>query len=95
MAALPTIDPPTNTTAGSGLMGTLVGYGFDGFKWMGTILVVAGFIGVGGLLLAQLHAVHSGKKTWGEAGSMFVAGVVVIVALVWMVTKAIETMSAA
>ena len=93
-AALPTIDAPTNTAAGTGLMGTLVGYGFDGIKWMGVILVAAALVKIGAMFIGALHEIHIGKKTWGDAGFLFLAGVICIVAIIWLVTKSTATMTA-
>lgn len=92
-AAMPTIDPPSHSNAGTGLMGTLVGYFFDGIYWFGVIVAGVALVAIATMFIGKLSQVHHGKATWGELGAIATAGVACIVGIIWLVTKANETVA--
>ncbi len=60
------------------------------------LLIVLAWLGIGGLggqSVGKLSQVHHGKATWGELGAIATAGVACIVVIIWLVTKANETVA--
>lgn len=85
-AALPTSEAPTRGE-GSSLVVTLQNYGFDVFTLIGLILAAVAFIGVAYHALSTYGAIHTGKKTWGDFGITCAVGAMLLVIIVWLLTK--------
>lgn len=86
LADLPTVEPPTSN-GGSGLMGQIKGYLQDGVTLFGLVLAAVAFVKVAEAALATFSEVRDGKSTWGKFGAIIVVGVVLLVAVIWLLGK--------
>ncbi|KAB8156983.1 TIGR03745 family integrating conjugative element membrane protein [Raoultella ornithinolytica] len=86
LADLPTVEPPTSN-GGSGLMGQIKGYLQDGITLFGLVLAAVAFVKVAEAALATFSEVRDGKSTWGKFGAIIVVGVVLLVAVIWLLGK--------
>ncbi|MEC5505000.1 TIGR03745 family integrating conjugative element membrane protein [Klebsiella oxytoca] len=85
-ADLPTVEAPTSN-GGSGLMGQIKGYLQDGIVVFGLVLAAVAFVKVAEAALATFSEVRDGKSTWGKFGAIIVVGVVLLVAIIWLLGK--------
>ncbi|BEM75173.1 TIGR03745 family integrating conjugative element membrane protein [Serratia ureilytica] len=88
-AALPTVEPPSSG-GGGGLMDTLKGHVQDGIVLIGLVLAAVAFIVVAQSAVSTFHEVREGKSTWGKFGAIIVVGIVLVVAVIWLVGKSAE-----
>ncbi|MDF7679929.1 TIGR03745 family integrating conjugative element membrane protein [Enterobacteriaceae bacterium ESL0689] len=86
LAGLPTIEPPSSN-GGSGLMGQIKGYLQDGVVIGGLVIAAIAFINVANAAINTFVEVRDGKSTWFKFGSIVVVGVVLLVAVIWLLTK--------
>ncbi|HDC4526668.1 TPA: TIGR03745 family integrating conjugative element membrane protein [Enterobacter cloacae] len=86
LADLPTVEPPTSG-GGSGLMGQIKGYLQDGIVLFGLVLAAVAFVKVAEAALATFAEVRDQKSTWGKFGAILVVGVVLLVAIIWLLGK--------
>ncbi|WP_431022212.1 TIGR03745 family integrating conjugative element membrane protein [Erwinia rhapontici] len=86
LADLPSIEQPTSG-GGSGTYATLKGYIRDGLILGGLIIAAVAFIVVANAAISCFHHVRQGKATWTEFGTFVIIGVILLVVVIWLVTK--------
>lgn len=89
LAALPTVEPPSSG-GGGGLMDTLKGYLQDGIVLVGLVMAAVAFIVVANAAVSTFHEVREGKAVWAKFGAIVVVGIVLVVAVIWLVGKSAE-----
>ncbi|QTL40874.1 TIGR03745 family integrating conjugative element membrane protein [Xenorhabdus budapestensis] len=85
-ADLPAIELP-KSGGGSGLMGQVKGYAQDGIVIGGLILSAVAFFKVASAAVETFSEVRDGKATWTQFGSIIVVGIVLLVAVIWLLAK--------
>lgn len=85
-AKLPKIDPPSNGE-GKGIFETIKNYGIDGFELAGLVIAAIVFIVVAIGLIEGFVDVKNSKKKLGDLGLLALVGVLVIVFVIWLLTK--------
>ncbi len=90
-AALPTVEDPTRGQ-GSGIFETMQNYAYDAAVFAGLLIAVAGFCTVSYYAIQVFAEVQKpgGKKTWGDFGLLIAIGIILLVAVIWLLTKAAE-----
>ncbi|MGN2499989.1 TIGR03745 family integrating conjugative element membrane protein [Serratia marcescens] len=88
-AALPSVEPPSSG-GGGGLMDTLKGYIQDGIVILGLVAAAVAFLVVANSAISTFHEVREGKSNWGKFGAIIVVGIVLLVAVIWLVGKSAE-----
>jgi integrating conjugative element membrane protein (TIGR03745 family) len=86
-AALPTVEGP-KTSTDSTFYGQISGYLNDGVVLGGLILAAAALLVVANAIIATFSEVQQGKSTWAKFGMLVVVGIVLVVAVIWLATKA-------
>ncbi|HAO0395584.1 TPA: TIGR03745 family integrating conjugative element membrane protein [Escherichia coli] len=86
LADLPTMEPPSSG-GGSGLFGQIKGYLQDGVVLGGLVIAAIGFIVVANSAISTYSEIDSGKKTWTQFGAIVVVGVILLVAIIWLLGK--------
>lgn len=86
-AALPTVEGP-KTSTDSSFYGQISGYLNDGIVLGGLILAAAALLVVANAIIATFAGVQQGKSTWAQFGMLVVVGIVLVVAVIWLATKA-------
>ncbi len=86
-AALPTVEGP-KTSTDSSFYGQISGYLNDGIVLGGLILAAAALLVVANAIIATFAEVQQGKSTWAKFGMLVVVGIVLVVAVIWLATKA-------
>lgn len=86
-AALPTVEGP-KTSTDSSFYGQISGYLNDGIVLGGLILAAAALLVVANSIIATFAEVQQGKSTWAKFGMLVVVGIVLVVAVIWLATKA-------
>ncbi|AUH01885.1 TIGR03745 family integrating conjugative element membrane protein [Pectobacteriaceae bacterium CE70] len=87
LADLPSIEQPTSG-GGSGTYATIKGYLRDGLTLGGLVIAAVAFIVVANAAISCFHHVRQGKATWTEFGTFVIIGVILLVVVIWLVTKA-------
>lgn len=87
-AGLPEVEDPTSGKGNGGLMDTLKGHFQDGIILVGLVVAAVAFIVVANAAISSFNEVREGKNTWGKFGALIVVGVVMLVAVIWLVNKA-------
>lgn len=85
-ADLPAIEPP-KSSGGAGLLGQLKGYAQDGIVIGGLILSAVAFYKVAAAAVETFSEVRDGKSSWTQFGAIIVVGVVLLVAVIWLLAK--------
>ncbi|WP_235428399.1 MULTISPECIES: TIGR03745 family integrating conjugative element membrane protein [Xenorhabdus] len=85
-ADLPAIEPP-KSGGGGGLLGQAKGYAQDGIVIGGLILSAVAFFKVASAAVETFSEVRDGKSTWTQFGAIIVVGVVLLVAVIWLLSK--------
>ncbi len=85
-ADLPAIEPP-KSGGGGGLLGQAKGYAQDGIVIGGLILSAVAFFKVASAAVETFSEVRDGKSTWTQFGAIVVVGVVLLVAVIWLLSK--------
>lgn len=85
--ALPTVEGP-KTSTDSSFYGQISGYVNDGVVLGGLILAAIALLVVANAITATFAEVQQGKATWAKFGMLVVVGIVLVVAVVWLATKA-------
>ncbi|WP_339353691.1 TIGR03745 family integrating conjugative element membrane protein [Xenorhabdus budapestensis] len=85
-ADLPAIEPP-KSGGGGGLPGQAKGYAQDGIVIGGLILSAVAFFKVASAVVETFSEVRDGKSTWTQFGAIVVVGVVLLVAVIWLLSK--------
>ena len=86
-AALPTVEGPKSSTDSS-FYGQISGYVNDGIVLGGLILAAVALLVVANAIIATFAEVQQGKSTWAKFGMLVVVGIVLVVAVIWLATKA-------
>lgn len=86
LADLPTVEPPASG-GGSGLMGQIKGYLQDGVVIGGLVVAAIAFINVAIAAVHTFSEVRNEKATWTKFGAIIVVGVVLLVAIIWLLGK--------
>lgn len=88
-ADLPTVEAPSSGSGG-GLMEMLKGYIQDGIVILGLVAAAAAFLVVANAAITTFSEVRDGKSSWGKFGAIIVVGIVLLVAVIWLVGKSAE-----
>lgn len=88
-ADLPTTEAPSRGEGG-GIIEMIQNYGYDAIMLIALILCAVGFLGVSYHSFTTFGEVQTGRKTWGQFGSVVAVGGVLLVLVIWLVTKASE-----
>lgn len=89
LADLPKLEDPTRGKGG-GFMDTIKNYAYDGAILFGLLLAVGALYVVASRAVSTYNEVTSpnSKKTWGEFVLQVLVGVVLIVVVIWLASKA-------
>ncbi|HFD2936447.1 TPA: TIGR03745 family integrating conjugative element membrane protein [Klebsiella quasipneumoniae subsp. similipneumoniae] len=93
LADLPTVEAPTSSGTGTGLMGTLSGHVQDGLVFGGLALCGFAFFKVAEASVTTFGEVRNGRATWTQFGTVVVIGVVLLVAVIWLLGKSAGVIS--
>lgn len=88
-AVLPVVEPPTRGE-GSGILETIQNYGYDIAILVGLAICAVAFLGVSWYSMAVYAEVQNNRKTWRDLGAVVLIGVLLLVAIIWFLTKASE-----
>lgn len=88
-AALPTVEDPSRGQ-GKGIFETAKNYAFDASVFVGLAIAAVGFLGVAWHCIQVFSEVQQGKKKWADFGGVFAVGVILLVVVIWLLTKAAE-----
>lgn len=86
-AGLPTVEGPKSSTDSS-FYGQISGYLNDGIVLGGLILAAVAMLAVGSAIIATFTEVRDGKSTWAKFGMLCVVGVILVVVVIWLASKA-------
>ncbi|MEQ9864684.1 TIGR03745 family integrating conjugative element membrane protein [Pectobacterium aroidearum] len=89
LADLPPIEAPSSGSGG-GLFGTLKGYIKDGVSLTGLVIAAIAFLIVAKIAISAFHDVRGGKADWGTFVAFIIVGVLLLVAVIWLATKALD-----
>lgn len=90
-SGLPTVEGPKSSTDSS-YYGQISGYINDGIVLGGLVLAAVVMLVVGNSIIATFSEVRDGKSTWGKFGMLVVVGVILIVVVIWLASKAATIM---
>ncbi|KGM28641.1 MULTISPECIES: TIGR03745 family integrating conjugative element membrane protein [Photorhabdus] len=85
-AALPTVEPPSSGSGG-GIFNTVKGYLQDGIVIGGLVVAAIAFINVATAAIHTFSEVRSDRASWTKFGAIVVVGVVLLVAVIWLLGK--------
>lgn len=85
-AALPEMEAPSRGDS-EGIIPTLQNYGFDIVALVALIIAAAAFCGVAYHAYTTFSEVQNGKKTWGQFGLTCGVGAMLLVIIIWLLTK--------
>ena len=86
-ADLPTVEG-SQSSADKTFYGQISGYLNDGIVLGGLILSAVAMLAVGNAIIATCAEVRDGKATWAKLGMLCVVGVILIVVVIWLASKA-------
>ena len=89
MADLPTMEAPSRGE-GSGLIETIQNYAYDGGILLGLLIALLAFLGVAWHSLTVFADVQNQRKTWKDLGAVVGVGALLVVVIIWFLTKAAE-----
>nr|WP_310615732.1 TIGR03745 family integrating conjugative element membrane protein [Pantoea cypripedii] len=87
LADLPAIEQPT-TGGGGGTYNTMMGYAKMGGLALGLLVSVGAFLAVAHAVTTSFHDVRKGKGTWTELLLYTVVGVILLLVVIYLATKA-------
>jgi len=87
-AALPGMEVPSRGE-GKNLIETLQNYGYDIVSLLALAISAAAFCGVAYHAYSSYSEVQTGKKTWGQFGLTCGVGALLLVIVIWLLTKGI------
>jgi len=88
-AGLPKVDDPSRGQ-GKGIFETLKNYLYDFVILTGLVISVAALCAVAWNIVAVFIEVQKQKKSYADLGMVVIVGVLLIVACIWLLTKAAE-----
>ncbi|WP_286901106.1 MULTISPECIES: TIGR03745 family integrating conjugative element membrane protein [Pseudomonas] len=86
-ADLPTMEAPSRGE-GSGLIDTIKNYAYDGGILLGLLIATLAFLGVAWHSLTVYADVQNQRKTWKDLGVVVGVGALLVVVILWFLTKA-------
>jgi integrating conjugative element membrane protein (TIGR03745 family) len=86
-AELPTMEAPSRGE-GSGLIETIKNYAYDGGILLGLLIALLAFLGVAWHSLTVYADVQNQRKTWKDLGAVVGIGALLVVIIIWFLTKA-------
>ncbi|ORM94905.1 TIGR03745 family integrating conjugative element membrane protein [Pantoea cypripedii] len=87
LADLPPIEQPT-TGGGGGTYNTMMGYAKMGGLAIGLLASVGAFLAVAHAVITSFHDIRKGKGTWTEFIMYAVVGIILILVVIYLATKA-------
>lgn len=91
-AALPDVQDPSQGR-GSGYFDTIRGYIYDGAIVVGLVFCSAALLVVAKNSITEFSNIGDGRGTWTKFGAFVVIGIVLIVAVIWLVSNSIDTLA--
>lgn len=88
-ADLPSVEAPSSG-GGGGLYNTIKGYLKDGIVLGGLVIAAIAFIVVANAAISCFAHVRAGKATWADFGAIVVVGVILLVAVIWLASEAMD-----
>lgn len=85
-SGLPELEEPSQGQGG--IFSSAQGYIYDAFILGGLILAAAAFLWVGMACLKSFNEARDGRGDWSKFGVTFVVGIALILAVIWLTTKA-------
>lgn len=85
-AALPQMEAPSRGE-GNGIVQTMQNHAFDILGLIALAIAAAAFCGVAYHAYGSYSEVQSGKKTWGQFGLTCGIGALLLVIIIWLLTK--------
>ncbi|MGR3808199.1 TIGR03745 family integrating conjugative element membrane protein [Pasteurella testudinis] len=89
LAALPTMEDPSRG-AGKGIIETIKNYAYDAGILAGLLISAVAFYQVASSCLATYREISDGKKKWSDLGMTALVGAILIVIIIWLLTKAAD-----
>jgi len=89
LADLPRMEDPSRGK-GNGIMGTIKNYGYDIVILMALGVCALGFLVVANSCISTYSEIQAGRKQWKDLGAMAGVGAVLLVVIIWLLTKATE-----
>lgn len=89
LAELPNVEAP-ESSGGTGLMGQIKGYLQDGVVIGGLVVAAIAFINVAIAAVHTFTEVRNERATWTKFGAIIVVGVVLLVAVIWLLGKSAD-----
>ncbi|HBS5837311.1 TPA: TIGR03745 family integrating conjugative element membrane protein [Klebsiella variicola] len=89
LADLPNVEAP-ESSGGTGLMGQIKGYLQDGVVIGGLVVAAIAFINVAIAAVHTFTEVRNERATWTKFGAIIVVGVVLLVAVIWLLGKSAD-----
>lgn len=87
LAELPTMEAPSRGE-GTGLIETIKNYAYDGGILLGLLIALLAFLGVAWHSLTVYADVQNQRKTWKDLGAVVGIGALLVVIIIWFLTKA-------
>ena len=87
VADLPTMEAPSRGE-GTGLIETIKNYAYDGGILLGLLIALLAFLGVAWHSLTVYADVQNQRKTWKDLGAVVGVGTLLVVVIIWFLTKA-------
>lgn len=88
-AVLPVVEPPTRGE-GAGIIETIQNYAYDIAILVGLAICAIAFLAVAWYSMAVYADVQNSRKTWRDLGAVVLIGALLVVAIIWFLTKASE-----
>jgi len=88
-AGLPKMEDPSRGQ-GKGIFETMKNYLYDGAIFGGLLISTVSFMVVAWYAVSVFTEVQRGKKTWADFGMVVMVGVLLVVACIWLLTKAAD-----